>query len=377
MHNNSTMCINTRYSVTIDCDCRNELPSNQTHHTALPSSFKRAPVIDPRATRLVAIEAASTAPKITNIRRPNGKPLALVHLTKHIAPEQHMIDSQSAPLAEASTGKLLSAKLHPPFKPQSHMQRKQSMIVHSSSLGHSHSESSDLPIQPSTCDNNYSKSKYMKIRPESVRSIPSSNTPLPDLEVRPSSMNATRTTSQQPKLLMKLQKRIDSCERVQPEIDPKVEKKKVIDFSSPAVINKTLKSRLKSQQNKQLNSTSIMDDLNSKLKHESLNPSYFRVLLNRTLSKKNYFKIPPVKSNSLEDLLYKPSGHLERVPYQHRTMPLEEVISEPKYSGNERKVDDYSRCTLRSQERRQKQQLKIVKGHIKLGCVLRKSPRIF
>ena len=304
---------------------------------------------------------------ITNFRTLSGRPVALVQERRsslHSAITDRFFlehgtaevnESRSSSLETASVkesskehiaGKLLQGKLRTLSTLQTMVDPD--FVVESTTFKQFQAQSTEPKLI---------KAKLKPLKQDSVESIPhrhSAKANLPNLEGKPPSSLST----------------IPSRQRSKHEQDPS-EKKLLshkdsdIFLTSPAVVNQTLESKIHTSTKEEFpgepNPLRALQSLSSRLKPSPPTSSYLRSWIsNNSSSKKNPFLLPPAKkSMSEKDLLYKTVNDFGVAPFRYKMVSLRK---DKKVDEVDVVVEEHSRCALRSQKRRQRQQRRLLSG---------------
>lgn len=310
------------------------------------------------------ISTSKDVSTITNARSQSGRPIALVKLNKedqsnsssHTTTQTvEVINSTSTPESLlVREQKLLQGKLmRSSFTPQSDFVNPlQSLFVHSNSFKQfpveeaNHTPSSGTP--PSEVRSTRPQVVYKPFKQDSVKSIPSSKTNLPDLEVRPAAT-----------LLNMHQNSPDKDREISADNSKQKAKNSDIVLTSPAVVNQRLKAKFQFPfQNEPL---SLLHSISSRMNSGPQN--LCRTVTNDLLT----FPIPRQPHD--RNLMHK---CIDEVSYRHKMVSLRkwsqgsnEVSSAP--DSDIILTEENSICALRSQRRRQRQHRKSVTGKTTQG----------
>ena len=304
---------------------------------------------------------------ITNFRTLSGRPVALVRERSSLhsaVTDRFFLDHDTAKsrsnLEPANTeesskehiaGKLLQSRLRTPFTLQTI--RDPHLVVGSTTFKQLEVQSPEIFIdRPKLV-----KAKLKPLKQDSIKSIPhrhSAKTNPLNLEVRPVSSLPTIASLPRPKQEQNSEKKYFLNH-----------KDSDILLTSPAVVNHTLESKIHTSTKEEFPHEACpvraLHSLSTRPKPSQQTSSYLRSWIsNNSSGKRNPFLLPPAKKSMNEkDLLYKSADYFNEVPCRHQMVSLRK----------DKEVDEVnmvmekpSRCALRSQRRRQRQQQKLLSG---------------
>lgn len=299
-------------------------------------------------TEPITTDKKKNIPAITNLRSQSGHPIALVRFDKENDLEHN----------DPSYGKLLQGKLKFPSTLQSTTKQSNPLIVHSSSPF----KQSQATVQPSEERNN--RPKYIPKKQESVQSIPSSKTNLPNLEVRPTS--SIPSAYWDPSFA-------DDKKHTSPSSVQKSNSSDIV-LTSPVVMNKCLQSKIHCPLQEE--PQGLVRAISAKLRRGPQN-SYFNATLSRT-GTKELLNFPATRKPQNRDLIFK---SFQRIPKRHKLISLRNLNSstaEPN-TTTVSETKETSECAFRSQQRRRRHRKAVATRPLSkktegCGCVYVKNP---
>lgn len=307
-------------------------------------------VISPSKTpEPIVSEKKPSIPAITNLRSRSGRPIAIVRFDND---EQMMEQSDSTDTL--SYGKLLQGKLRFPSTLQSDAIQSHSLVVHSRSPFRQ-CQTIEKPSNERT-----DKPQYIPHKQESVKSIPSSKTNLPSLEVRPTS--SIPSSNWDP---------LYADDKKQLFFKQKSNRSDLM-LASPVVMNKSLQSKMY---------CSLTEDPQALVRAKSANSrrlsqnSYLKSALSQT-GTRELLNFPTTRKLQNRDFSFK---LFQKIPKRHNLINLRNLSSNtagPNTAIEETK--DTSECALRARQRRKRHRRGMTRkpsGNMERGkCVCVKNP---
>ncbi len=290
-------------------------------------------VISPNKTPEPTVtERKTNIPAITNLRSKSGRPVALVRLDKDNAKISTEQNDSTDPLRDASYGKLLQGKLKFSSTLQSSTRQARPLIVHSSSSFKQHQA-----ITQSNEEKN-NRPKYLPTKQESVKSIPSSKTNLPNLEVRPTSSIPSSYWD-------------PSYADDKKHSEEKSNSSDIV-LTSPVVMNRCLQSTIHCGTLQEV-SQGLVRTISARLRRGPQN-SYFNATMSPTGTKELLNFPTTTRKPQNRDSIFK---SFQRIPKRHKLHVISlrnssATVNEPSITFEETK--EASECALRSRQRRQK-----------------------
>ena len=305
---------------------------------------------------------------VTNARSRSGRPMALVKLYKEDqcscsnTPPPTPVDSPPTPESLVREQKLLQGRLmRAAFtSPSDFLNPLQSLFVQSNSFKQFPVEANHRPCTPPSevaSTRPPVTYQYEQLKQGSVKSIPSSKTNLPDLEVCPTSSLLNTTHQNSPDSSYK--------DRVDKTFSEQNTNNSDIVLVRPIVINQRLKSKFQFPFQDQ--PLSLLHSISSRMTSGPQNLCH--------AGTKDLLTFPIPKESHDRNLAFK------EVPYRHKMVSLRKLSQESnEVTESDIIIEESSMCALRSRQRRQRQHRKSVIGKSnprnaeRTGCTSVKKP---